>query len=48
MDWSSSIRHGIPSDPFSVLARLGHASVSETMDTYGHLFQDGEDLGSSR
>jgi integrase len=33
-------------NPKDIQARLGHASVSETMDTYGHLFQDAEDLGS--
>ena len=26
-------------------ARLGHATITETMDTYGHLFPDAEDLG---
>ena len=25
--------------------RLGHATITETMDTYGHLFPDAEDLG---
>jgi integrase len=25
--------------------RLGHATMAETMDTYGHLFPDSEDLG---
>jgi integrase len=33
-------------NPKVIQARLGHATVSETMDTYGHLFQDAEDLGS--
>jgi hypothetical protein len=30
-----------------IQARLGHATVTvtETMDTYGHLFLDAEDLG---
>jgi integrase len=28
-----------------IQARLGHASITETMDTYGHLFPDSEDLG---
>lgn len=32
-------------NPKVIQARLGHATVSETMDTYGHLFQDAEDLG---
>jgi integrase len=26
-------------------ARLGHATITETMDTYGHLLPDAEDLG---
>jgi hypothetical protein len=26
-------------------ARLGHSTITETMDTYGHLFPDTEDLG---
>jgi integrase len=25
--------------------RLGHASISETMDTYGHLYPSGLDVG---
>jgi hypothetical protein len=25
--------------------RLGHTTITETMDTYGHLFPDAEDLG---
>ncbi|HYB14849.1 MAG TPA: tyrosine-type recombinase/integrase, partial [Streptosporangiaceae bacterium] len=32
-------------NPKVVQARLGHASIAETMDTYGHLFPDSEDLG---
>jgi integrase len=32
-------------NPKVIQARLGHATVSETMDTYGHLFQDSDDLG---
>ena len=32
--------------PKVVQARLGHATLSETMDTYAHLFHDTEDLGS--
>ena len=28
-----------------IQARLGHATITETMDTYGHLFPDAEDLG---
>jgi integrase len=33
-------------NPKIIQARLGHATVSETMDTYGHLFHDADDLGS--
>lgn len=33
-------------NPKVIQTRLGHATVAETMDTYGHLFQDAEDLGS--
>jgi len=32
-------------NPKVILARLGHATITETMDTYGHLFPDAEDLG---
>lgn len=32
-------------NPKVIQARLGHASITETMDTYGHLFADSEDLG---
>jgi hypothetical protein len=28
-----------------IQVRLGHATITETMDTYGHLFPDSEDLG---
>jgi hypothetical protein len=28
-----------------IQVRLGHATITETMDTYGHLFPDAEDLG---
>ncbi|GII59111.1 hypothetical protein Pth03_75000 [Planotetraspora thailandica] len=28
-----------------IQTRLGHATIAETMDTYGHLFPDDEDLG---
>ena len=31
--------------PKAIQARLGHATISETMDTYGHLFPDSEELG---
>ena len=31
-------------NPKVIQARLGHATISETMDTYGHLFPDAEDL----
>jgi integrase len=33
-------------NPKVIQARLGHATIAETMDTYGDLFQDAEDLGS--
>jgi integrase len=33
--------------PKVIQARLGHATMAETMDTYGHLFPDSEDLGRS-
>jgi integrase len=32
-------------NPKVIQARLGHATIAETMDTYGHLFSDSEDLG---
>jgi integrase len=32
-------------NPKVIQARLGHATVGETMDTYGHLFADADDLG---
>jgi integrase len=32
-------------NPKVIQARLGHATITETMDTYGHLFSDAEDLG---
>jgi hypothetical protein len=28
-----------------IQARLGQATITATMDTYGHLFPDAEDLG---
>lgn len=31
--------------PKAIQARLGHATISETMDTYGHLFPDAEHAG---
>jgi integrase len=31
--------------PKAIQARLGHATIAETMDTYGHLFPDAEDHG---
>jgi integrase len=31
--------------PKAIQARLGHATIAETMDTYGHLFPDAEDAG---
>ena len=32
-------------NPKVIQARLGHATIAETMDVYGHLFPDSEDLG---
>ena len=32
-------------NPKVIQERLGHATISETMDTYGHLFPDAGDLG---
>jgi integrase len=32
-------------NPKVIQSRLGHATIAETMDTYGHLFPDDEDLG---
>jgi integrase len=32
-------------NPRVVQTRLGHATITEMMDTYGHLFPDAEDLG---
>jgi len=32
-------------NPKVIQARLGHATITETMDTYGHLFPDADDLG---
>jgi integrase len=34
-------------NPKVIQSRLGHATIAETMDTYGHLFPDAEDLGRS-
>jgi integrase len=31
--------------PKAIQSRLGHATIAETMDTYGHLFPDSEDHG---
>jgi integrase len=31
--------------PKVIQERLGHATIAETMDTYGHLFPTAEDLG---
>lgn len=33
--------------PRVIQARLGHASITETMDTYGHLFPDSDEATSS-
>jgi integrase len=32
-------------NPKVIQARMGHATMAETMETYGHLFPDSEDLG---
>nr|WP_127935191.1 tyrosine-type recombinase/integrase [Nonomuraea polychroma] len=32
-------------NPKVIQTRLGHATIAETMDTYGHLFPDQGDLG---
>jgi integrase len=32
-------------NPKVIQARLGHATITETLATYGHLFPDSEDLG---
>ena len=32
-------------NPKVIQTRLGHATITETMDTYGHLFPDAEGLG---
>ncbi|MGW5685258.1 site-specific integrase [Nonomuraea sp. NPDC003754] len=32
-------------NPKVIQARLGHATIAETMDTYGQLFPDQDDLG---
>jgi integrase len=32
-------------NPKVIQVRLGHATIAETMDTYGHLFPDAENLG---
>src|SRR3954469_22594612 len=31
--------------PKAIQSRLGHPTMTETMDTYGHLFPDAEDHG---
>jgi integrase len=40
---SALIRAGL--HPKAIQSRLGHATIAETMDTYGHLFPDAEDHG---
>jgi hypothetical protein len=32
-------------NPKVIQARSGHATIAETMDTYGHLFPESEELG---
>jgi hypothetical protein len=34
-------------NPKVIQSRLGHATIAETMDTYGHLFPDSEDLAAA-
>ena len=43
---ASAVRYA-PTRPAAcvIQARLGHATITETMDTYGHLFPDAEDPG---
>lgn len=40
---SSLIAAGL--HPKVIQSRLGHATIAETMDTYGHLFPDAEEAG---
>ena len=40
---SALIRAGL--HPKAIQSQLRHATISETMDTYGHLFPDAEDHG---
>jgi integrase len=40
---SSLIAAGL--HPKIIQQRLGHANISETMDTYGHLFPDADEAG---
>jgi hypothetical protein len=32
-------------NPKEIQSRLGHATITETMDTYGHLFPDADEHG---
>lgn len=48
------LRHTYASGPIAqnihpevIQARLGHASITETMDTYGHLFPDSDEITST-
>src|SRR5438270_9590921 len=41
----ASVLIAVNLSPKVIQARLGHATIGETMDTYGHLFPDSEDLG---
>ncbi len=43
--WYASSLIAANLNPKVIQARLGHKKISETMDTYGHLFPDDEDLG---
>jgi integrase len=43
--WYASTLIAANLNPKVIQARLGHATIKETMDTYGHLFPEAEDLG---
>ena len=43
--WYASTLIAANLNPKVIQARLGHATIKETMDTYGHLFPESEDLG---
>ena len=43
--WYASTLIAANLNPKVIQVRLGHATIKETMDTYGHLFPESEDLG---